>query len=160
MQQFDHKLMEDDSFCLMSYQGDEAEVVIPEIIGKSTKVTILYDDLFKGHAEITSVRIPETVTDIGEFVFDGCANLKHLDLPASLETLWGNSFANSGLEEIVLPEKIRSIPSGAFKNCRNLKRVVCGPNVTKIMGHAFSGCENLKEVIYEPGTKVSPLAFE
>lgn len=75
MQDFVYRLMDDGNYVAMSYQGDEAEVKIPETYGNG-KVTVLGDKLFCGHTEITSVEIPDCVTDMGEFLFDGCTNLK------------------------------------------------------------------------------------
>lgn len=84
MQEFFFRYVEEtDSFCAISYRGDAAEVAIPPMHwGKP--VTILFDNLFKGHAEIRSVVIPDTVTEIGGFVFDSCCNLKHIKLPDAL----------------------------------------------------------------------------
>ena len=154
MQKFYSRMMEDGSQCITSYQGDEAKVVIPD-----RNVTILFDELFAGHGEIISVHIPDTVTDLGEFLFDGCENLHHIDLPASLTSLWGYTFCRSGLKEITLPDQLISIPPFAFKDCKNLKRVVCGKGMRKINGWAFSGCDQLEEVVHGPDVAVSPKAF-
>lgn len=158
MQEFFYKMVEDGSFCVIGYKGDEAEVIIPE----DKNITMLYDRLFKGHDEITSVKIPDTVTDLGEFVFDGCVNLRHLTLPSHLKYLWGYTFVRSGIEEITIPSGVKAIPSFAFKECKNLKRVVCGSGMQRIYAWAFSGCDELKEeqLVYEPGVEVSPQAFE
>ena len=87
MQEFLFKMAEDETFSIIGYTGDEAEVVVPETYwGKP--VTILFDALFSGHPEITSVQIPASVTDIGEFVFDGCSGLRHVELPEKLEHIW------------------------------------------------------------------------
>ncbi|MBO4289498.1 MAG: leucine-rich repeat domain-containing protein [Lachnospiraceae bacterium] len=161
MQEFTYKEMDDGSYCVMTYEGDEAEVKIPDTAGENGCITVLNDDLFKGHEEITSVTIPETVTDIGEFVFFGCKNLKQLQLPAGLQTLWGCTFTNCGLEEIILPDGIKSIPSYCFMDCADLKRVVCGKGLTNVRAWAFGGCDALKEL--NTGTnnvRISPLAFE
>ena len=40
--------------------------------------------LFAGCKKLTSVTIPDTVTDMGEFVFEGCYNLKHIKLSSEL----------------------------------------------------------------------------
>ena len=47
MQNFTYKLIEDGTYCVTTYQGDEETVVIPD----NQNITILYDDLFKGHSE-------------------------------------------------------------------------------------------------------------
>ena len=158
MQEFYYKKVEDDTFCLTGYKGREAEVVIPT----DKVVTILNDKVFRGHSEITSICIPDTVTDIGEFVFDGCVNLRHLVLPANLKTLWGYTFIRCGIEEIVLPDSLRIIPPFAFKDCKNLRRVVCGAGLEKIYSWAFGGCDLLtkENFIHGPDVDISPKAFE
>ena len=159
MQEFFFQINYDEaSYAVMGYRGDEADVVIPKTYG-GKPVTILFDKLFLGHAEITSVDIPETVTDIGEFVFDGCSGLKHLRLPVALENLWGMTFIRSSIEELVFPEGVRTIPPYACKDCRELKRVVCGAGLKKIHAWAFGGCGKLTDVVYGPDTEVSPEAF-
>lgn len=156
MQEFIFKQIEDGSYCAMRYHGDEEKVVIPEY---ATGVTILNDSLFRGHEEISEILIPDSVTDIGEFVFDGCKNLRQIRLPSNLKCLWGHTFARSGIEEIILPEGIISIPPFAFKDCKNLKRVVCNKSLKKIYAWAFSGCDLLEEVIHGPNVEISPEAF-
>ena len=155
MQDFIYRPLENGTDCIVGYQGDEPDVVIPE----DRKVTVLFDNLFAGHKEITSIHIPDTVTDMGEFLFDGCENLRHIELPSNLTTLWGYTFCRSGLEEVVLPDGLKSLPPFAFKDCKNLKRVVCGKGLKKIHSWVFGGCDQLKEVIFGPGVEVSPQAF-
>lgn len=158
MQEFYYRRVDDGTYCLTGYEGDEAEVVIPT----DKEFTILSDKIFRGHSEITSIRIPDSVTDIGEFVFDGCENLRQLRLPANLKTLWGYTFVRCGIEEIVLPDQLRIIPPFAFKDCKNLRRVVCGAGLEKIYAWAFGGCGKLTEenLIHGPGVDISPQAFE
>lgn len=161
MQDYFYKQVEDGTWCIAAYAGDESEVVIPGEY-QGMPVTILYDDLFKGHEEITSVRIPDSVTDIGGFVFDGCTHLTHVTLPASLENMWQYAFARSGIEEVTLPEKVRQIVPFTFKDCKNLRKVVCNSGLREIGAWAFDGCDRLAELMHEPGVKIkiSPLAFE
>ena len=158
MQEFYYRRVEDGTFCLTGYEGDEAEVVIPD----DKVFTILSDKVFRGHDEITSIKIPDSVTDMGEFLFDGCVNLRHLQLPAELRTLWGSTFVRCGIEEIVLPDHLRIIPPFAFKDCKNLRKVVCGAALEKIYAWAFSGCDWLSEdcLIHRPEAEISPQAFE
>ena len=160
MDEFSFQLNYDEqSYTARQYYGEAEEVVIPEMfLGKP--VTILFDKLFTGHTEIRSISIPDTVTDLGEFVFDGCFRLRELELPSGLRYLWGYTFCRSGLEEIILPDSIKIIPSYAFKDCKRLKRVVCGSGMRKISAWAFGGCENLTELVHGSDVEVSPLAFE
>lgn len=159
MQDFFYRILEDGTYCVTEYRGDEADVVIPDTYG-GKPVTVLFDRLFRGHSEITSVRIPDTVTDIGSFVFDGCSSLKHIDLPPALSNMWDAAFARSSVEEIVLPDGITSIVPFTFKDCKELKRFVCNPGLKKIYAWAFHGCSNLKDFQCGPDTEVSEDAFK
>lgn len=154
MQEFLFKYVEEtDSFCAIRYQGDEADVIVPPMHwGKP--VTILFDDLFKGHNEIRSVSIPDTVTEIGGFVFDGCNNLKHVELPASLESMWQYAFARCGVENITLPDRYSQIIPFTFLDCKSLQQVVCGSGMKKIYAHAFRGCDSLTDLLCGPDVDI------
>ena len=143
----------------MGYAGDEADITIPAQFG-GNPVTILYDKLFAGHTEIRSISFPDTITDFGEFLFDGCTNLQYLQLPANLRNLWGYTFVRCGLKEITLPDQVHTIPPYAFKDCKNLEKVVCGSGMKKILGWAFGGCDHLRELSHGPGVIISPQAFD
>ena len=158
MQEFIFRMLDDGTFGAAGYSGDAASVDIPGIYN-GQPVTMLLDDLFKGHAEIERVSIPDTVTDIGGFVFDGCERLKHVQLPSGLRYMWQYAFARCGIEEIVIPEKVKDIVPFTFKDCRNLKRIICGPGLKEISAWAFCGCGPVEEFIHDPGTKVSEIAF-
>ena len=159
MQKFLFSPIEDHTYSIVGYEGDESDVVIPENYG-GIKVTVICDKVFTGHSEIVSVTIPDTVTDMGEFVFEGCYNLKHIKLSSELRYLWGYTFCRCGIEEIVIPDRLRSIPPFAFKDCKHLKRVVCGTDMKKIYSWAFAGCDSLKDVTYNDDVVVSPDAFK
>lgn len=157
-QSFTFKLLEDDTYCVTSYEGD-ANPVIPEVY-RGAPVTIIADDVFKGRADITSVTIPDSVTDIGSFVFDGCFALKSVTLPDNLQNMWQYAFARSGIEQIVIPDGVRNIVPFTFFRCPTLRRVVMSKSVTTIYSNAFKDCPNLTEVIVARDCKIHELAFD
>ncbi len=159
MQIFDFKMIDTGHYAAMQYTGDEPAVVVPATYG-GVPVTVLNDRLFSGHAEIETIDLPDIVTDIGEFVFEGCENLKAIKLPAKMISMWSYAFAYSGIEEIRLPDGVTSIAPFAFKDCKHLKRVICGKGMRKIESWAFGGCEQLEEVICAPDVEISPRAYE
>lgn len=160
MQDFTFQINVDEaSYALVHYEGDEANIIIPDTYAKKP-ITIIGDKVFAGHSEITSLHMPDTVTDLGEFVFDGCENLKHLTLPQSMERLWGYTFVRCGLEEITLPDTLGAIPPFAFKDCKHLKKVVGGTGLQKVYAWAFGGCESLTDVQYHSEPEISPEAFQ
>ena len=159
MQDFFTSQLDEFNISIMGYRGDENRVVIPaKMAGKN--VTILFDALFKNHPEITYVKIPNTVTNIGSYMFEGCTKLKEIKLPDSLTEIWEYGFAKSSFEELYIPDGVEVIMPYTFKDCKKLKKIVFGKGLKKICDGAFEGCPKLKEVVYGKGVEVSPLAYE
>ena len=159
MQDFIYKPTDNGTYAVVGYQGDETNVKIPDSYGGGV-ISVIGDKLFSGHKEIESVSIPDTVTDMGEFVFDGCVNLRQIDLPENLECLWGYTFVRCGIEAITLPDKLVTLPPFAFKDCKNLKKVVCGKGLKKIYSWVFSGCDSFEELVKNEIVEVSEKAFD
>ena len=158
MQSYYYKRVDDGSFSVVEYDGNDTDVIIPEMHA-GQPVTVLYDRLFRGHAEIRSLAIPDTVTDIGAFVFDGCRELTKLRLPAGLKYMWPYAFCRSSLEEIILPERIRTIAPHTFQECKKLKRIVCNSGLKEIKALAFEGCSKDLEIIHDDHVKINPRAL-
>lgn len=160
MQDFVFKpIAENNTFCAIQYDGNKADVTIPATYN-GEPVTILYDNLFRGHKEIISVTIPDTINAIGGFVFDGCDNLRTIKFSPNIKEFWQYAFVRCGIEEIVLPEKLKFVPPFAFKDCKNLRKVVCNAELKEICAWAFEGCDKLTDLQHGPDVIVSPRAFE
>ena len=145
MQDFDYKYAVNDTYMAVRYYGDEADVVIPDTwYGKP--VSVLGEDLFKGHAEIRSIKIPASVTHIMGFAFDGCTSLQELILPEGLYSILPYAFVRCGLRQITLPAGVTQIPPYAFYQCARLEQIEIRAEKIRIYGHAFDGCEQLKQV--------------
>lgn len=119
---------------------------------------------------IRTMVIPEGVSSIGPAAFYYCANLTDITIPASVTSvgaafrgadgltnvtftpgpdilyLDNDAFANSGIQNIVLPDRIRVIYSGTFKQCYNLVTVTIPASVTQIRNGAFFECFALQRV--------------
>ena len=130
---------------ITGYDGQSTDIVIPEKIGSYTVNTIEYG-AFKDNNKITSVKIPSTVTQIGNSygsgAFENCANLKSVSIAAGAETAYiGNAAFKdcTSLEEITVPGNYTTIYSDAFRGCRSLKKFVYNDNgiSRKIQNRAF-----------------------
>lgn len=153
---FMYKGLADESFCLTGYEGNKKEVIFPENI----TITILGDKLFKNHKEIEHIEIPDSVTQIGGWVFDGCDNLKAIKLPPNLTDMWQYAMTRSAIEEIDIPGSLRNIIPFTFNECKNLKKVIINEGTTTISAWAFKNCVNLEEVYVPASTVIHDNAFE
>lgn len=159
MDLFYFKYADDETYCLMKYTGHEAQVELPDTYG-GKPVTIIGDDLLKGHVNVRKVHMPACLRTLGGFVFDGCRNLHELTLPETLTDIWQYAFVRSGIRQIRIPGSVKHVIPFVFKDCKGLKRVTCGKGVEKIFAMAFQGCEKLEEVILPQDTAIEEGAFE
>ena len=75
----------EDGIVLKKYIGSDTTVVIPAAIN-GVRVVGMSDHVFSGTA-VQSVVVPQTVKEMGWFVFYGCNQLKSVVLPASVERI-------------------------------------------------------------------------
>ncbi len=108
------------SVTVVSYTGKAKKVKIPKKVN-SLPVTKIKNECFWQVRTMTSLSIPDSVTEIGESAFNEC----------------------TGLTKLILPKKLKKIDSSAFWYCTNLKTVVLDSKVARIGKDAFRGCANV-----------------
>lgn len=100
---------------LIGYGGESKDVVIPASKNGVALKTIAGSAF--SDANINSVVIPSTVTEIGSSAFYN-NNLKTVTFPAGLKTIGASAFRDNYLSTINIPSSVTSIGSGAFTdNC-------------------------------------------
>lgn len=101
-------------------------------------------DAFYGCSGLTSITIPNGVTQIDKNAFRDCTGLTSLTLPANIKRIGESAFENcSGLTSLNLPAGITTIGSSAFYGCSGLTSLTIPDGVTKIGKYAFSNCSYL-----------------
>ena len=98
-------------------------------------------------------------SDIPDFLFLNCRNLKTVTIPSASGRIGKAAFQNcQNLKNIVLPSRIRTIADNAFQNCLNLTGIQIPENVEFIGHEAFknSGLQYavLPSTITQMGTDV------
>ena len=103
---------------------------------------------FIGRRSLTSLVIPDSVTNIGDYAFSGCSSLSSVVIPDRVTSIGDCAFENcSSLTDIVIPDGVTSIGDCAFENCFSLTGIVIPDSVTGIGKFAFSGCSSLSSVV-------------
>jgi uncharacterized repeat protein (TIGR02543 family) len=136
---------QDGKLTITDYYGPEGDVVIPDSIDGKT-VAVIGTGAFGGR-NVTSVTVPDSVTEIGQSAFVGCAKLKTVHLGANVQTIGETAFANCyRLTGIDIPDKVTSIGRLAFWFCDNLQHVSLGSGLKTIGETAFSMCIRLEGI--------------
>ncbi len=90
---------------------------------------------------------PVKVTEIGEYAFLGCCNLREVSLPRTVRTLGEGCFREcTGLRMAVLPSGLTALPRYLFAWCGSLEEVEMPSGLTDIAAHAFAYCGALEEI--------------
>ena len=93
-----------------------------------SKLKILNERYIRKDAK--KIKIPNSVTSIGNYAFYGC----------------------SGLTSVMIPDSVTSIGNSAFYNCSGLTSVTISNSVTSIGDHAFENCSSLANVTFKGKT--------
>lgn len=105
-----------------AHKNDES-VVIPETVNYNNRTyAIITVKGFSGR-KISSVKLSQSLKTIGDMAFDGCSNLKEIEIPNGIETIGSTAFRNCALTSLVIPESVKSIDGYAFNNCKHLMEV-------------------------------------
>ena len=144
--------------------GDVASIVVPEGVVKiamkfSEQPREAFCDL---NDVITSITLPDTLTDIGECTFVECAGLTSLVIPDSVTSIGSAAFESCArLSSITLPENLTDLGSGAFVHCESLRSITLPNTLTSLADGLFSTCQSLTSVTLPNSlTEINQDAFD
>jgi hypothetical protein len=106
------------------------------------------DYLYINGQEVTDLVIPNSVTSIGQYAFEGCSGLKSVTISESVTSIGNYAFEGcSGLTSVIIPHSVNTMGTGTFQRCTSLTSVTIGCSVTSIETDTFFGCSSLISVI-------------
>lgn len=107
----------------------------------NSKVAKIGNYAFHNCTDLKKFELPSTVTEIGFFAFSNCNNLTDAIYNS---TIFARLPKSSSSYEV--KDGIKSIASGAFRQCSNLSSVSLPSSITKIGESAFAGCSALTSI--------------
>ena len=139
-----------------SYVGSEAskgrikKVTFPSSlrrIGNSAFGTESLNGL-EYNANITEIKLPENLEEIGDYAFSRCELLNAVDFPSSLKHIGKNAFAYcKSFTTLTLPSTIETIGIYAFRNCESIAKVYYDVPDAKGADIFSNGCTADKVII-------------
>lgn len=128
-------------------KGVNGDIAIPE------GVTEIGPYAFNGLSGLMNVTIPNSVINIGYCAFSRCTGLTGVIMPDSLMDIGGDAFDDCrGLISVAIPNSVTNIGRGAFSGT-GLTSVRMPNSVANIENNVFTGCRNLSEVILSDSVK-------
>lgn len=113
-----------------------------------TADNILGAQIFNSCSNLTSVKLPNSVTSIGAYSFASCKNLKSVYIPDGVLNVDSYAFYGcSALTSIVIPNSVITIGNSVFFDCSNLTNVKLSDEITSIGDATFYGCQKLKSIV-------------
>ncbi len=147
------------SVVLTGYTGIGENIVIPSEI-EGYQVVGIYEDVFYGKNDISTVIVPEGVTYIGDYAFSYCYSLENISLPESLTKIGDYAFMCCPIENITLSKNIIEIGEEAFGSCDSIKSITLSSGMTNIEVGTFGYCRDLSEIwIPSSVTNIEERAF-
>lgn len=117
-------------------------VILPAYINKKP-ITKIMPCAFKNAVNVTAVKLPYTIAEIGNSAFYNCTGLQRIELPDGLKEIPLESFYNcAALTEINLP-RVTKISTSAFYNCSSLTSLHIPQSVREIGNCITAYCKNL-----------------
>ena len=102
------------------------------------------NNLYLNDELLTELSIPNSVTSIGDYAFNGCTVLTSITIPNSVTSISDNTFA--GCDNVEKLDLNCAEIGDWFSGVSAIKEVTIGDGVTSIVASAFNSCTNLEKV--------------
>lgn len=144
---------------LVHYTANATSFTVPSTVKKIRGYAFAWSNISPYRA-LTTISLPYSVTDIGNFAFFNCRNLTTVNFPYNLRTIGNYAFAYTCIPAANLPDTITSVGEYAFAYVETLTEAYFPDWIPTISIGTFEGCINLENFTLPSGlTKIDDYAF-
>lgn len=127
----------------------EGDLIIPSHVyndGQEFTVVFVGNASFCG-SNITSLELPETVTEIGDYAFSGCEKLGSIKFPSSLKIINNKVFYGcKSLLSVDIPDNVTEMKESVFENCSGMKSIKLSNSLKVISAFLCKNCISLESI--------------
>lgn len=135
---------------ILGCSSADADLVIPDKLD-GCDVTSIYTTAFSNCLS-SSIKLPETITEVRKGGFYGCQNLKNLTLPKSVKEVGEAAFGNCPVLETVDLGGAETLGESLFEDCPAITSITISGNCKSIGGdEPFIEYTSLKEINVSEG---------
>lgn len=103
---------------------------------------------YEYHEEITSISLPDGLTNIGTMAFCNCSTVVDIEIPTSVVRIDSLAFGYChAIPSIELPEGLQYIGTKAFVSCSSLDTIGIPAGVSTIKESTFEWCSGLTHIV-------------
>ena len=122
---------------------------IRDVIFLCEDLQLIENNAFRNCTGLTNITIPNSVTILGDSVFEGCSNLTII-IPNGVSDIGDRAFCRcDSLTSITIPDSVTSIGSDAFSGCVSLNGIAIPNNVSNLGSSVFENCTSLIRIYCE-----------
>ena len=104
--------------------------------------------------------LPNTLTTIGTYAFQGCTGLTSVEIPETVTSIGDSIFRGcTGITSATVGEGVTAIPNNAFRGCSALTSIDLQGNVASIGEYGFAECVATSMTFHDGLTSIAASAF-
>ena len=115
-------------------------VVLPNtltVLGADGEDYYSNGSVFQGCSSLKNITIPASVKTMGPGVFYGCSSLSSINIPNGVTKIEKDALRETGLVEVEFPASVTYFGEMAFRDCKQLTKVVINAPEFTIEGNTF-----------------------
>ena len=108
--------------------------------------TVIGENMFEDCINLAEITLPNSIVEVGSSAFEN-TGLKQIRIPDSVTTIGHYVFQScQGLKEITVPGNVKKLGHGVFAYCRNLEKVTLSEDLEEVGDYLIQNSSKVTEI--------------